>query len=100
MVLYRIRRVAALAALGASAAAFGQANPGAVSAYPQRTVRILVPTAPGGGTDIQARLIAKNFQEALGQAFVIENRQGASGMIGAELARKPRRRVYATYDET
>ena len=53
--------------------------------YPQKTVRIIVPTAPGGGTDIQARLLAKNFQENLGQPFVIDNRSGASGMIGAEL---------------
>ena len=56
--------------------------------YPVRTVRIIVPTAPGGGTDIQARLLAKNFQESMGQPFVIENRPGASGMIGAELAVK------------
>jgi tripartite-type tricarboxylate transporter receptor subunit TctC len=74
-------RAAALVMFCASVSAFGQA-------YPQRTVRILVPTAPGGGTDIQARLLAKNFQEAMGQPFVIENRQGASGMIGAELAAK------------
>src|SRR5688500_3714513 len=88
MLLCHVRSVAALGVLCASAGAFGQATPGAGSAYPQRTVRILVPTAPGGGTDIQARLLAKNFQEALGQPFVIESRQGASGMIGAELAAK------------
>jgi len=71
-----------------STGAIGQApSPGSVQ-YPQRTVRIIVPTAPGGGTDIQARLLAKNFHDALGQPFVIENRSGASGMIGAELAAK------------
>lgn len=53
--------------------------------YPLRTVRIIVPTAPGGGSDTQARLIGKRFSESMGQSFVIDNRPGASGMIGAEL---------------
>src|SRR5688572_9464906 len=73
----------------ASMGAFAQApSTGSGQAYPQKTVRIIVPTAPGGGTDIQARLLAKNFQENLGQPFVIDNRAGASGMIGAELTAK------------
>src|SRR5918998_3265735 len=75
------RFAAALAMSCAASVALGQN-------YPVRTVRIIVPTAPGGGTDIQARLLAKNFQESMGQPFVIENRPGASGMIGAELAVK------------
>ena len=58
--------------------------------YPGRTVRIIVPTAPGGGSDTQARLIGKRFSESMGQPFVIDNRPGASGIIGAELvARAP-----------
>ena len=81
MRLHFVRRAGMFMVLCAAVSAFGQS-------YPQRTVRILVPTAPGGGTDIQARLLAKNFQEGMGQPFVIENRQGASGMIGAELAAK------------
>ncbi len=71
-----------------STGAIGQAPSPGSGQYPQRTVRIIVPTAPGGGSDIQARLLAKNFQEAFGQPFVIDNRSGASGMIGAELAAK------------
>jgi tripartite-type tricarboxylate transporter receptor subunit TctC len=58
--------------------------------YPSRTVRIVVPTAPGGGSDTQARLLAKRFTESMGHGFVIDNRPGASGVIGAELvARAP-----------
>ena len=58
--------------------------------YPARTVRIIVPTAPGGGSDTQARLLGKRYTESMGQPFVIDNRPGASGMIGAELvARAP-----------
>lgn len=58
--------------------------------YPGKPVRIIVGTAPGGGTDTQARLIAKRFQETMNQRFVVDNRPGASGMIGAELtARSP-----------
>lgn len=54
--------------------------------WPVKPVRIIVPFAPGGGTDIQARLLGKNFFESMGQTFVVENRAGASGIIGAELA--------------
>lgn len=54
--------------------------------WPAKPVRIIVPFAPGGGTDIQARLLSKNFFESMGQTFVVENRAGASGIIGAELA--------------
>ena len=53
-------------------------------AYPVKTVRIVVPVAPGGGTDPQARLLARKFQESMGQSFVVENRTGAASMIGTE----------------
>lgn len=52
--------------------------------YPAKTVRVIVPFPPGGGTDVQARVIFKEFQEQLGQTFLIDNRSGASGLIGAE----------------
>lgn len=58
--------------------------------YPAKPVRIIVPFAPGGGTDIQGRLLSKKFYESMGQTFLIENRAGASGLIGAEIiARSP-----------
>jgi tripartite-type tricarboxylate transporter receptor subunit TctC len=56
--------------------------------YPTRPVKVLVPYAPGGATDIIARHISPKLQEALGQAFVVDNRAGASGNIALEAAAK------------
>ena len=59
-------------------------------AWPAKPVRIIVPFAPGGGTDIQGRLLGKKFFESMGQTFIVENRAGATGLIGAEIvARSP-----------
>lgn len=56
--------------------------------YPTKPIRLIVPAAPGGGTDYSARLIGSKLTEAWGQTVVIDNRTGASGNIGVELAVK------------
>ena len=54
--------------------------------WPDKPVRILVPFPPGGGTDIQARLLSNAFQKSMGQNFIVDNRTGASGLIATQLA--------------
>ena len=61
-------------------------NGAAAAAYPERAVRIIVPSPPGGGTDASTRIVAPKLAELLGQQFIIDNRPGASGNIGAEQA--------------
>ena len=56
--------------------------------YPSRPVRVIAPYPPGGPTDVIVRVVANRLSESLGQPVVVENRAGASGMIGAELVAK------------
>jgi tripartite-type tricarboxylate transporter receptor subunit TctC len=68
--------------------AFGTpiADAAAAERYPSRPVRMIVPFQPGGASDFVARIIEPNLAQALGQPVVIENRTGASGYVGVELA--------------
>lgn len=80
----RLRRttlVAAFAAVGMSLgfAPLAQAE----TDYPNKPVRLIVPYAPGGATDVIGRVVAQHLSTALGQQFVVENRAGAGGSIGA-----------------
>jgi len=77
-----MRRRTVLAALGVIAAGDAQAQP---SWKPDRPGRLVVPFAPGGSTDVTARLVAEQLGARLGQPVVVENRPGAGGNIGAEL---------------
>lgn len=63
-------------------------SPARAQAYPTRPVTIIVPFAAGGGNDILARLLAQHMGAALGQPFVVENRAGAGGTIGARSVAK------------
>jgi tripartite-type tricarboxylate transporter receptor subunit TctC len=74
-----LRRAALfLAFAGAPAAASAQ-----LGAYPAKPVKLVIPYPPGGGTDITGRAMAQKLSEFLGQSVVIENKPGATGMIGA-----------------
>ena len=82
---YRFTGLAEVALLAALAAISHAAD---AQQWPARTVRFVVPFQPGGGTDIQGRLLGRKFTESMGQTFVVDNRAGAGGMIGAEIGAK------------
>ena len=76
---FHVLKACALAALAISATAHAQV-------YPAKPIRMIVAYPPGGGTDIVGRMLAQKLGESLGQSVVVENRGGASGNIGTELA--------------
>lgn len=83
-----MRRIGIGMAFGLVAALGCTSMAGSASAqqWPERQVTIIVPSAPGDGSDIAARLIAEKLKSALGQPFVIENRLGAGGVVGSAAA--------------
>ena len=75
--LCRVIFVAALAATGFGGQTFAQG-------YPDRSIRLLVPFTPGGGTDILARIVAGKMSESMGRQIVVENRPGGNTLIATE----------------
>src|SRR5712691_672849 len=83
MIAGRFRRALALAAAFALLAAAMPAR--AQAPYPNRTIKIVVGFAAGGGNDIIARIVGQKLQESLGQTIIIENKVGAGGRLAAEM---------------
>ncbi|MGO4329420.1 tripartite tricarboxylate transporter substrate binding protein [Cupriavidus sp. 2TAF22] len=77
-------RLALLAGAATAVAALGAAPARAADDYPQRPIRMVLPYPPGGPTDLLARVVAVRMGDTLGQTVVVDNKPGASGMIGAE----------------
>jgi tripartite-type tricarboxylate transporter receptor subunit TctC len=63
-------------------------EPAAAQGYPYRPVRIIVPFAAGGGTDVMARIVAQKLNDAWSQTVMVDNRTGAGGLIGADVVAK------------
>lgn len=83
------RGFGALAGAGAAAAALGAfPKPALAQGYPARVVTLIVPFAPGGSTDLVARLVAAKMGETLGQQVIVDNRGGAGGNLGAGVVAK------------
>jgi hypothetical protein len=82
------RSIASLAAAALAAVAF--AHPAHAQSYPdpKKPIRIIVPTAPAGGNDAMARIVAQKLNERLKQPVIVENKSGANGAIGSEFVAK------------
>jgi len=84
--LLRARRLIAIGVLAFAGSIIGGHD--SAAAYPERPIRWIVPAAAGGGADASARIIAAELGQVLGQQVVIDNRPGASGVIGIDLVAK------------
>src|SRR5436190_2876546 len=80
--------LAAILAVISVADARAQSNQGTAAEYPAKPIRIIVPAAPGGGTDIIARLVAQGLNERWGQSVVVDNHGGGGGVVGVPLVTK------------
>jgi len=95
------RPAVALCASAAAQPLFLMGTSGSAQDYPSKPVKVIVPSPPGGGADTVSRILFTRLSEAFGQQFVIDNRGGAGGTIGAAVAAKAERDGYTIlYDAT
>jgi tripartite-type tricarboxylate transporter receptor subunit TctC len=85
---FRLRRLCSILSAAVCAASFGLSLPVLSQEYPTKPMRLIVPFPPGGGTDILARLIGQKLTGSMGQQVIVDNRPGAGGSLGAEIAAK------------
>lgn len=83
-----LQRLALWSAGGALMAAALAGTLAAAQAWPDRPIRVILPSSVGGNADIVARLLAEHMAKSLGQALVVDNRGGANGIIGTVAAAK------------
>jgi tripartite-type tricarboxylate transporter receptor subunit TctC len=83
-----LRSIRLLAAVGLACFAFAAAAQGGAAAYPARPVKVIIPFPPGGTLDTLGRNLAQKLAEQMGQPFVVENRPGGNGTIGADAVAK------------
>src|SRR3970040_2587762 len=84
----RMSRIPVLAACAACAWALPSGSALPQEKYPSRPIRLVIPFAPGGASDVTARLLGPRIAERLGQPVVIDNRPAASGVVGADIVAK------------
>ena len=85
-----LRKLFAASVILAACTAFGANAQGQSQTWPSRTVKIVVPYAAGGNSDVMARVVAQRLTEHFGQTFIVENRVGANGALAADtVARSP-----------
>src|SRR6185503_10274377 len=84
----RVRSVAWAAAVAAAVFAWAPGGPAAGADFPSRPLRLLVPSPPGGGNDLLARLWGGRLAELLNQQIVVENRAGGGGVIATDMTAK------------